>query len=105
MRPEEARILAERNIKPAVGPRFFREGDEVMFEFIIDTANIIGPRPATRGDQTEHSGAWAAFAREEDLQALDRDADGEAGGSLAAEPSVTSDEPPKQRRGGRRPRA
>lgn len=85
MRPEQARILAERDIKPAVGPKFFRDGDQVMFQFTIDTANVIGPRPATRGDQEKHAGAWAAFIAAEGVSSLDRDASGEDGGSLPVE--------------------
>jgi hypothetical protein len=82
MRPEEARILSERDIKPAVGPTFFRDGAQVMFRFVIDTANVIGPRPATRSDQDKHPGAWAEFCRAEEVSPLDRDASGEDGGSL-----------------------
>lgn len=82
MRPEQARILAERNIMPARGPRFFREGGKVMFEFVIDTANRIGPHPASRRDQADHAGAWEEFCRREDVSPLDRDASGSVGGSL-----------------------
>jgi hypothetical protein len=88
MRPEQARILSERDIKPVVGPKFFREGEQVLFQFTIDTANIIGPRPATRKDQEAHAGAWAEFIQAEGVSALDRDASGQDGGSLPVEPNI-----------------
>lgn len=86
------RALAERNSLPKVGARFFCEGDEVMFEFIVDPNTVIGPRPATRRDQEQHAGAWEEFRRAEGVSALDRDADGEDGGSLAVE-SQSAPEP------------
>jgi hypothetical protein len=106
LRPEDARVLNERNIAPAVGPKFFRENGEVLFQFVIDSTNVIGPRPATRRDQEQHAGAWAAFTRAEGLSALDRDGDGGEGGSLPAEspPAVPVEEPapPKPTRKPRR---
>ena len=107
MRPEEARVLSERNIMPARGPRFFREGGEVLFQFVIDTTNILGPRPATRRDQQEHAGAWKAFCDAEGVSALDRDASGSDGGSLPEEsPAVDPVQEPtpdlKPRRGKRK---
>lgn len=52
----------ERNIMPKVGARFFRDSDEVMFEFVVDPNNIIGPRPATAGDRSAHAEAYRAFS-------------------------------------------
>lgn len=86
LRPEDARVLTERNIMPARGPKFLRGDDgSVHFMFVIDSTNIIGPRPATRKDQENHAGAWAAFCAAEGVSALDRDGSGEDGGSLPAE--------------------
>lgn len=47
---------------PAREARFYREGDEVMFHFIIDEGNVIGPRPATKRDKWNHAAAWRAFS-------------------------------------------
>ena len=38
----------ERDAIPARGARFFRHGEAVMFEFVIDHTNRIGPRPAVK---------------------------------------------------------
>ena len=72
---------------PAPGPRFFRgEDGHPMFEFVIDSSNVIGPRVATRGDQDKHVGAWRMFADAEGAAGpLDRDASGTLGGSLPVE--------------------
>lgn len=43
------------------GPRFFREGDEVMFEFWVDASTRQGPRPMTENDQRAYPDAWAKF--------------------------------------------
>jgi hypothetical protein len=77
----------ERNMIPAVGPQFFRGEDaSVQFQYVIDSGNVIGPRPATRADQEKHAGAWSAFAAAAGVSGLDRDASGGDGGSLPAEP-------------------
>lgn len=75
----------ERNVLPARGPRFFIEGGEVLFQFVVDTSNVIGPRPASRKDQAEHAGAWAQFCAAEGVSPLDRDGSGDEGGSLPTE--------------------
>lgn len=79
------RAATERNALPSVGAKFYREGDETLFVFVIDTANIVGPRPATRADQEKHPAAWEAYRVAEGVSALDRDASGEDGGSFTAE--------------------
>lgn len=76
------RASTERNMLPQVGASFFRDGDAVMFTFVIDSGNVIGPRPATRADQETHAGAWEAFRKAENLSPLDRDASGDDGGTL-----------------------
>lgn len=99
--------MLERNAMPAPGPRFFRGDDErVMFEFVIDSGNIIGPRPATQVDQDKHVGAWRLFADAVGAAGpLDRNASGAPGGSLpatdeaaaalaAAEPAPPVETPP-----------
>jgi hypothetical protein len=80
------RAATERNMIPTVGPVFYRDGGEVMFRFIIDSGNVVGPRPATRRDQEQHAAAWSAFAAAEGVSSLDRDATGGDGGSLPSEP-------------------
>lgn len=84
------RASTERNMLPDVGPVFFRENGEVMFRFVIDSGNVVGPRPATRRDQDQHPAAWSAFAAAEGVSGLDRDARGGSGGSLPAEPESPS---------------
>lgn len=63
MDPRRAQI--ERNAHFTRGPRFFREGEGLMFEFIIDASNVVGPRPATEGDKRNHLEAWEAFEEDE----------------------------------------
>lgn len=58
----EGTTLRERNIMPKVGPRFFRDGDAVMFEFVVDPNNVIGPRPAYKADSEKHREAFSEFA-------------------------------------------
>lgn len=52
----------ERDITVARGPRFFRDGDALMFEFVIDPTNRIGPRPATARDRADHAEAYRLFS-------------------------------------------
>lgn len=52
-------MSTERAAHFTPGPRFFRDGDDVMFEFVIDGSNVIGPRKATDADKEKHSRAWA----------------------------------------------
>lgn len=85
MDPRRART--ERNMLPQVGPQFFREGEAVLFQFVIDPGNVLGPRPARREDQANHPGAWAEFCASDGVSALDRDASGEDGGSLPSSES------------------
>lgn len=51
----------ERNVIPSRGARFFREGGEILFEFVIDPTNIIGPRKAKERDSVDHAEAWGLF--------------------------------------------
>lgn len=89
------RALTERNAHFTRGPRFFREGDAVMFEFIIDAGNVLGPRPATKADSVKHDDAWVKFQRAEALSALAReDADVLADAITAPE---QKDGPPAKR--------
>lgn len=90
----------ERTAIPVPGPKFERIDGEVMFKFVIDGGSVIGPRPATAKDQAEHVGAWHSFIDSEGGSPLDRDGDGQAGGSLPA-PDIpvlkASDEPENER--------
>lgn len=58
--------MGERNAMPVKGARFWREADEVMFEFVIDPGNIIGPRAAFKADSEKYPDEWAAFTRGEE---------------------------------------
>lgn len=82
------RAQTERNAHPAVGASFVREGGQVLFQFVIDPGNVVGPRPATRRDQEQHAGAWAAFIAAEGVSPLDRDAQDGSGGSLPVESPI-----------------
>lgn len=70
------RCQVERNAHFTRGPRFFRHGDGVLFEFIIDASNVVGPRPARIGDVRTHGDEFKAFVREhgpcsqDEMQAL-----------------------------------
>jgi hypothetical protein len=56
---------AERDVLPARGASFLLgDGGQVLFQFVIDTANVIGPRPATDADKATHSGEWTRFLLE-----------------------------------------
>lgn len=79
------RAAMERNMIPAVGATFLREGDQVLFQFVIDSGNVIGPRPARSADQEAHPAAWRAFCAADGVGDLDRAAGGAAGGSPPAE--------------------
>ena len=61
----------ERNIMPKVGPRFFREDDAVMFEFVVDPNNIIGPRRALSTDSAKHQQAWSAFVAGDEPEVIE----------------------------------
>lgn len=71
----------ERNARPSIGPGFFEEDGEVLFQFVLDGGNIIGPRKANKADKEQHKGAWETF-NEGRLPQLDHDGDGRPGGSL-----------------------
>jgi len=53
----------ERNVIPSRGARFFRENGEILFEFVIDPTNIIGPRKAKERDSIDHAEAWGLFLK------------------------------------------
>lgn len=71
-----------RDLGHIPGARFFREGEELFFAFVMDASSILGPRLATAKDQEDHPAAWAEFCAAEDVDPLDRDAKGGPGGSL-----------------------
>lgn len=48
-------------VMPKVGAHFFRADDGVMFQFVIDPGNVIGPRPATKPDSEKYPEEWARF--------------------------------------------
>lgn len=56
----------ERDVLVKVGPHFERRADgEVLFSFVVDPNNIVGPRKATEADKQQHAEAWARFEREQ----------------------------------------
>lgn len=67
------RAMTERNAHFTRGPRFYREAGAVMFEFVIDAGNMIGPRLANKPDSEKHPEAWSAFTRAEALADLARE--------------------------------
>jgi hypothetical protein len=53
-----------RDVMPSRGARFFRDPEgALMFTFVIDRGNIIGPRPATINDARQHGEALRDFAQ------------------------------------------
>jgi len=54
----------QRDVMPSRGARFEYDYDAraVLFTFVIDSGNIIGPRPATKADAEKHPEAFEAFA-------------------------------------------
>jgi hypothetical protein len=120
----------ERNVLPARGPKFSRgPSGEVLFEFVIDATNIVGPRPAKTTDVRDHGGAFQEFCRDggpcsrAEMEAMgfetvepfapaqsqafngadpakfDHDGDGQPGGSLRQEHSQGQPEGLRARRG------
>jgi hypothetical protein len=76
--------MSERVAYTTPGPAFLRDEDgTVLFRFVNDARNVIGPRPATTRDQENHPGAWSEFQAAEGLVALDRDGKDGPGGSLS----------------------
>lgn len=48
----------------ASGPSFFEgENGGPMFTFVIDSGNIIGPRPVTASDKVRYTDLWLAYER------------------------------------------
>ena len=47
------------------GPRFYREGGELMFVLHLDGSTRDGPRPATKADKAAHAEALGVFERGE----------------------------------------
>jgi hypothetical protein len=43
------------------GPRFWSEGERVLFVHHLDGSTRIGPREAEEADKAAHAGAWADF--------------------------------------------
>lgn len=46
------------------GPRFYGEGERIMFVHHYDAMTREGPREATKADSLEHGEAWARFTGE-----------------------------------------
>lgn len=82
----------ERNAIPTIGAAFYREAGEVMFQFVIDTGNIVGPRPATKADSEKHPEAWHAFVTGEEAEPAVEIAPGPREPEAAAAP-ITHVEP------------
>lgn len=57
-------MTTERQSHFVHGPRFFMENGTIMFEFVIDHGNVIGPRPATQADYDKHKAAVDDFMEE-----------------------------------------
>lgn len=52
------------------GPRFYAEGETIMFVLHLDGSTQIGPREATEADIREHTEAYAAFLQGDEATAL-----------------------------------
>jgi hypothetical protein len=53
----------ERSAAWAPGASFFRDGDVIMFKFVLDSSSMVGPRKATKADQDQNPGEWQLFCR------------------------------------------
>lgn len=53
-----------RNTGPR-GPRFYEDGEELMFVNVVDASTRDGPRPATEADMEAHPEAVAALKSNE----------------------------------------
>ncbi len=82
----------ERNAAWSPGASFFRDGDVTMFKFVLDSSSMVGPRKATKADQEQYPDAWQRFT-----SPIDRDGDGEQGGSLPDPKPPRRGRPPKER--------
>jgi hypothetical protein len=47
------------------GPLFFRQGEDLMFQYGVDASNALGPRKAKPSDQADHPGAYNTFLEAE----------------------------------------
>jgi hypothetical protein len=55
----------ERDVLPKIGPHFLLGSDgAVLFKFVVDVNNVLGPRIASEADKATHPEAWARFERE-----------------------------------------
>ncbi len=80
-------MMLERDAMPDRGAHFWVEDGEVMFRFVIDSGNVIGPRKATKADAEKHPLAWEALV---------------ASGALSAPPAPSEDPAPSAARGRRK---
>lgn len=71
-----------RNTGPR-GPRFFDEGDQIMFVHVLDGSTRFGPREATDQDRAEHPEAWKVYSQADE--------------SFPGTPPVTFTDPPEGR--------
>ena len=82
----------ERHAAWSPGAVFYRENGVTMFKFVLDSSSTVGPRKATKADQTQYADEWQRFSSPTDL-----DGDGEAGGSLPDPKPPRRGRPPKER--------
>lgn len=65
----------ERDVLPKIGPHFLLGSDgAVLFKFVVDVNNILGPRVASDADKATHPEAWARFERENPPESVKYDA-------------------------------
>lgn len=53
--------MTDRDVGAVPGASFWHDGETLMFQFVIDENNVIGPRAATEADAKAHPQAWAVF--------------------------------------------
>ena len=55
--------MTDRDVGAVRGASFWHDGESLMFRYVIDENNVVGPRPATEADAKAHPQAWAEFER------------------------------------------
>ena len=70
--------MLERDAMPDKGGHFWMEGGEILFRFVIDSGNVIGPRKATKADAERHPDIWQAFVAQGGLSPAIADEDAPA---------------------------
>lgn len=57
-------MALEIDANPQRGPSFLPGESGPLFRFVIDRANIVGPRAATEADKAAYPGEWSLYLAE-----------------------------------------